>query len=55
MSDGLAWHGLSMICETCESDIGFPDDLTAETCVCRQCGMAFLIDPPVAAESARAG
>ena len=30
MSDGLASSGLSMICETCESDIDFPDDDTAE-------------------------
>jgi hypothetical protein len=53
MNDGLTSYGLSTVCETCESDIDFPDDLTVETCVCRHCGMAFLVDPP-AAEATRA-
>lgn len=44
MRDGLTSYGLSIVCETCEGDIDFPDDITAETCVCRHCGMAFLID-----------
>ena len=43
--DGLLSHGLSTVCETCESDIDFPDD-HAELGVCRQCGIAFLIDAP---------
>ncbi|MFL6088961.1 MAG: hypothetical protein ACJ71Z_02345 [Aeromicrobium sp.] len=50
MSDGLAWHGLSMICETCESDIDFPDDDVMSLGVCRQCGIAFLLDAPAANE-----
>jgi hypothetical protein len=56
MNDGLTSSGLSVVCETCESDIDFPDDSTAETCVCRHCGMAFLIDAPAIRErSAEAG
>lgn len=46
MRDGLTSYGLSTVCETCEGDIDFPDDSTAEACVCRHCGMAFLIDAP---------
>ncbi len=40
---GLSPHGLDTVCETCESDIDFPDDY-ADIGVCRQCGVAFLID-----------
>jgi hypothetical protein len=46
--DGLSLHGLSILCETCESVIDFPDDSAASTGVCRQCGIAFLIDSPPA-------
>jgi len=46
MSDGLTSHGLSIVCQTCEADIDFPDDETAETCLCRHCGIAFLVDTP---------
>ena len=46
MNQGLASAGLSIVCETCESDIDFPDDY-ADLGVCRQCGVAFLIDAPV--------
>jgi len=42
--DGLSLHGLSILCETCESVVDFPDDNTAQTGICRQCGIAFLID-----------
>ena len=50
MNDGLASAGLSpkgldIVCETCESDIDFPDEY-ADLGVCRQCGVAFLIDAP---------
>jgi hypothetical protein len=47
MSDGLTPSGLSIVCEACESDIDFPDDY-ADLGVCRQCGVAFLIDAPAA-------
>jgi len=43
MNHGLAPAGLSIVCETCESDIDFPDDY-ADIGVCRQCGVAFLVD-----------
>lgn len=46
MRDGLTSYGLSIVCQTCEADIDFPDDQTTETCVCRHCGIAFLIDAP---------
>lgn len=49
IESGLASQGLSVVCETCESDIDFPDDRTTETGVCRQCGIAFLLDPVPAA------
>lgn len=42
---GLSAHGLDTVCETCESDIDFPDGY-ADLGVCRQCGVAFLIDAP---------
>ncbi len=45
--DGLFPSGLSIVCETCESDIDFPDD-HSELGVCRQCGIAFLVDLPAA-------
>lgn len=51
---GLASHGLSVVCETCESDLDFPDEFATETGVCRQCGIAFLLDAAPAA-SIRAG
>ena len=46
-SDGLSPRGIDTVCETCESDIDFPDDY-ADLGVCRQCGVAFLIDAPAA-------
>ena len=45
---GLSSLGLSIVCETCESDIDFPDDF-ADVGVCRHCGIAFLIDAPATA------
>lgn len=38
-----------LMCETCDSEIDFPDDLAAERGVCRHCGIAFLVDPPASA------
>lgn len=52
--DGLSLHGLAPLCETCESVIDVPDDVTTDAGVCRQCGIAFLMDPP-AVLSERAG
>ena len=52
MNHGLASAGLSIVCETCESDIDFPDDF-ADIGVCRQCGLAFLIDADPAAADVR--
>jgi hypothetical protein len=43
MTDGLAPSGLSIVCETCESDIDFADD-SAELGICRQCGLAFFVE-----------
>ena len=40
---GLSPRGMDTVCETCESDIDFPDDY-ADIGVCRQCGVAFLVD-----------
>ena len=40
---GLTSQGLFVVCETCESDLDFADDFS-DTGVCRQCGIAFLID-----------
>ena len=52
MNDGLVPSGLSVVCETCESDIDFPDD-HADLGICRHCGVAFLVD--VAPEAVDAG
>jgi len=43
MSDSLVEQGLALVCETCECEIDFPDD-HAEVGVCRQCGVAFLLE-----------
>jgi hypothetical protein len=36
--------GMELVCETCESELDFLDDGRSDTGVCRQCGIAFLID-----------
>jgi hypothetical protein len=46
MNDGLTPSGLSVVCETCESDIDFLDGFAEDMGVCRQCGIAFLVDAP---------
>lgn len=48
---GLSTHGLSIVCETCESDIDFQDEHALDHGVCRQCGIAFLMDAAPAANA----
>ena len=43
MSESLVDEGLHLVCETCESEIDFPDELASDVGICRQCGMAFLV------------
>ena len=43
MSESLVDEGLHMVCETCESEIDFPDEIASEVGICRQCGIAFLV------------
>jgi hypothetical protein len=46
MSNSLRHIGLGLTCETCDGEIELPDDLEAGTGICRQCGIAFLVDAP---------
>ncbi len=46
MSESLVDLGLDLVCATCRSEIDFPDDTDAGVGLCRQCGMAFLLDVP---------
>lgn len=46
MRHSLAHIGLALVCETCDGEIDLPDDLDAGTGICRQCGIAFLVDAP---------
>ena len=46
MNDSLVDLGLALMCDTCESEIDFPDELSSEMGICRQCGMAFLVETP---------
>jgi hypothetical protein len=48
MSQSLVDLGLALVCETCECEIDFPDELASEVGVCRECGIAFLVEPPAA-------
>jgi hypothetical protein len=43
VNDSLIDSGLTMVCETCESEIDFPDEIASEVGICRQCGIAFLV------------
>jgi hypothetical protein len=43
MSESLVDEGLHLVCETCESEIDFPDEVASDVGICRQCGMAFLV------------
>lgn len=47
MTESIDLVGLDLVCETCESEIDFPDD-SADSGVCRHCGLAFLVDRPEA-------
>ncbi|MEJ7635422.1 hypothetical protein [Aeromicrobium sp.] len=46
MRHSLAHIGLALACETCEGEIDLPEDLTSGNGICRQCGIAFLVDAP---------
>ena len=41
--DSLVEVGAALVCETCESEIDFPDEIASEVGICRQCGIAFLV------------
>ena len=43
MDESLVNTGLALTCETCESEIDFPDEIASEVGICRQCGIAFLV------------
>jgi DNA-directed RNA polymerase subunit RPC12/RpoP len=49
VTESLVDLGLAVICETCESEIDLDTDPTMG--VCRQCGLAFLIEPEPTARS----
>ena len=53
MSESLVDLGAALVCETCECEIDFPDDLASEVGICRECGIAFLLDAPVAGSGTR--
>ena len=46
MNDSLIDLGPALVCETCECEIDFADDLASEVGICRQCGVAFLVEAP---------
>ncbi len=46
MNDSLIDLGPALVCETCECEIDFADDLASEVGICRQCGVAFLVEGP---------
>ncbi|MGI9084594.1 MAG: hypothetical protein ACR2FE_04805 [Aeromicrobium sp.] len=48
MNESLIDLGLVLVCATCESEIDFTADLVTEIGMCRQCGMAFLVEAPPA-------
>jgi hypothetical protein len=41
---GLGLYGLFTVCETCDSEIDFPEGLESELGICRACGEAFLVE-----------
>ena len=53
MNESLTDLGLALVCETCQSEIDFTDGHAHEIGVCRQCGMAFLVEAPSAGSSSR--
>jgi hypothetical protein len=46
MATSLRHIGLALICETCDGEIDLPEDLESGNGICRQCGIAFLVDAP---------
>jgi hypothetical protein len=46
MRHSLELIGLATACETCEGEIDLPEDLESGIAMCRQCGIAFLVDAP---------
>lgn len=46
MRQSLAHIGLAMVCEACNGEIELPEDLESGSGMCRQCGIAFLVDAP---------
>lgn len=46
MTESLIDLGLAVACETCESEIEL--DTSSSEGLCRQCGLAFLLDGPAA-------
>lgn len=44
MTESLRIDGLTVRCETCDSEVDGDDTAIA---VCRACGLAFLLDEPV--------
>jgi len=53
MPESVADMGLTLVCKTCENEIDFTDDATAEIGICRQCGIAFLVEAPAAHSASR--
>lgn len=49
MRDLLADIGIALVCETCDGEV----DLLSESPVCRQCGVAFLVDAEQEESAAR--
>jgi hypothetical protein len=50
MRNTWAHIGLVLVCETCDGEVDLPDELESGTGLCRQCGIAFVVDAPYAAE-----
>jgi hypothetical protein len=55
VNDSLVDQGLDLVCETCQSEIDFPDELASEVGICRTCGMAFLVEIPAQRSGTRSG
>jgi hypothetical protein len=49
MTESLVDLGLAVACETCESEIEL--DTGSTEAICRQCGLAFLLDTGTKPES----
>lgn len=53
MTESLVDLGLAVTCETCESELEL--DATSSEGLCRQCGLAFLLDSPTTHAGGRSG